>query len=59
MPHGGYGPSGFGRDMSQDSLDECTQVKHAMYDRTGMAQKPWHRTISLFPDRESVRLPRT
>ena len=49
MPHGGYGQSGFGKDMSQYSLDEYTQVKHVMYDRTGTAQKPWHRTIFALP----------
>jgi betaine-aldehyde dehydrogenase len=49
MPHGGYGQSGFGKDMSQYSLDEYTQVKHVMYDRTGTAQKPWHRTIFSLP----------
>jgi betaine-aldehyde dehydrogenase len=45
MPHGGFGQSGYGKDMSQYSLDEYTQVKHVMYDRTGVARKPWHRTI--------------
>ena len=45
MPHGGYKASGFGKDMSQYSLDEYTQVKHVMFDRTGVAQKDWHRTV--------------
>ena len=45
MPHGGYKASGFGKDMSQYSLDEYTQVKHVMYDGTGIARKDWHRTI--------------
>ena len=45
MPHGGYGQSGYGKDMSQYALDEYTQIKHVMYDRTGVAHKPWHRTI--------------
>jgi betaine-aldehyde dehydrogenase len=45
MPHGGYRRSGFGKDMSAYSFDEYTQIKHVMYDRTAMAEKPWHRTI--------------
>ena len=49
MPHGGYKASGFGKDMSQYAFDEYTQVKHVMYDRTGVAQKDWHRTV--FGDR--------
>jgi len=49
MPHGGYKQSGFGKDMSQYSLDEYTQVKHVMHDLTGVARKDWHRTV--FGDR--------
>ena len=49
MPHGGFKQSGFGKDMSQYSLDEYTQVKHVMHDLTGVARKDWHRTI--FGDR--------
>ncbi len=49
MPHGGYKSSGYGKDMSQYSLDEYTQVKHVMYDLTAVARKDWHRTI--FGDR--------
>jgi betaine-aldehyde dehydrogenase len=49
MPHGGYKQSGFGKDMSQYSLDEYTNVKHVMYDRTAAAHKDWHRTV--FGDR--------
>ena len=45
MPHGGYKQSGFGKDMSQYSFDEYTNVKHVMYDRTAEARKGWHRTI--------------
>jgi betaine-aldehyde dehydrogenase len=45
MPHGGYRQSGYGKDMSQYALDEYTQVKHVMFDRTGIARKEWHRTI--------------
>jgi betaine-aldehyde dehydrogenase len=49
MPHGGYKASGYGKDMSQYSLDEYTQVKHVMQDITAIARKDWHRTI--FGDR--------
>jgi len=45
MPHGGYKQSGFGKDMSQYSFDEYTNVKHVMYDRTAVVHKDWHRTI--------------
>ena len=45
MPHGGYGASGFGKDMSAYSLQEYTQIKHVAMDRTGIARKAWHRTI--------------
>ena len=45
MPHGGFGASGFGKDMSHYSFEEYTQVKHVMSDITGTARKEWHRTI--------------
>ena len=45
MPHGGYKKSGFGKDMSTYSFEEYTNIKHVMYDVTGVARKPWHRTI--------------
>jgi betaine-aldehyde dehydrogenase len=45
MPHGGYKQSGFGKDMSTYSFEEYTQVKHVSLDITGVAAKPWHRTI--------------
>ncbi len=45
MPHGGMKQSGYGKDMSQYSLEEYTVVKHVMYDRTARAEKPWHRTV--------------
>ncbi|KQR97313.1 1-pyrroline dehydrogenase [Williamsia sp. Leaf354] len=45
MPHGGFGASGFGKDMSAYSLDEYLSIKHVMSDITGVARKPWHRTI--------------
>ncbi|GAA1175642.1 betaine-aldehyde dehydrogenase [Kitasatospora gansuensis] len=49
MPHGGYKASGYGKDMSQYSLDEYTQLKHVMFDTTAVARKDWHRTV--FGDR--------
>jgi betaine-aldehyde dehydrogenase len=30
MPHGGYGKSGYGKDLSMYSLEDYTQVKHVM-----------------------------
>jgi betaine-aldehyde dehydrogenase len=45
MPHGGYGASGFGKDMSLYSLHEYSQIKHVAMDRSGLARKPWHRTV--------------
>jgi betaine-aldehyde dehydrogenase len=30
MPHGGYGESGYGKDLSMYALEEYTQVKHVM-----------------------------
>jgi betaine-aldehyde dehydrogenase len=49
MPHGGYKQSGVGKDMSQYSFDEYTQIKHVSLDITGEPRKDWHRTI--FGDR--------
>ena len=49
MPHGGYGASGFGKDMSSYSFDDYTQIKHVMYDATAVVRKDWHRTV--FGDR--------
>jgi len=45
MPHGGFGASGFGKDMSDYSLEEYLTIKHVMSDITGVPEKPWHRTI--------------
>ena len=45
MPHGGLGASGFGKDMSDYSLEEYLTIKHVMSDITGVAEKDWHRTI--------------
>ncbi|MEU3551968.1 MULTISPECIES: gamma-aminobutyraldehyde dehydrogenase [Streptomyces] len=49
MPHGGFGQSGFGKDMSSYSFEEYTQIKHVMFDNTAVAAKDWHRTV--FGDR--------
>lgn len=49
MPHGGMKQSGFGKDMSTYSFDDYTVVKHVMFDRTGTAQRDWHRTIFRNP----------
>ncbi|NMO00244.1 gamma-aminobutyraldehyde dehydrogenase [Gordonia sp. TBRC 11910] len=45
MPHGGIGASGFGKDMSTYSFEEYLTIKHVMSDITGVARKPWHRTV--------------
>lgn len=45
MPHGGFGQSGFGKDMSGYSFEEYTQVKHVSLDITGETRKAWHRTV--------------
>jgi betaine-aldehyde dehydrogenase len=45
MPHGGFGASGFGKDMSDYSFEEYLNIKHVMSDITGAAAKDWHRTI--------------
>jgi betaine-aldehyde dehydrogenase len=44
MPHGGFGQSGFGKDLSKYALEDYTVVKHVMADTTGAARKPWHYT---------------
>lgn len=41
MPHGGYKASGFGKDMSQFSFDEYTQVKHVLIDQTEGSAREW------------------
>lgn len=45
MPHGGMKQSGFGKDMSTYSLEDYTAVKHVAIDTTGIARRPWHRTV--------------
>ncbi|WAL39889.1 aminobutyraldehyde dehydrogenase [Brevibacterium sp. BRM-1] len=41
MPHGGYKASGFGKDMSQYSFDEYTQIKHVLIDQSPGPKKEW------------------
>ncbi|SDU94784.1 betaine-aldehyde dehydrogenase [Microlunatus sagamiharensis] len=50
MPHGGMKESGFGKDMSTYSFEDYTVVKHVMFDLTGVAAKPWHRTVFTPPE---------
>ncbi|ORW72244.1 gamma-aminobutyraldehyde dehydrogenase [Mycobacterium saskatchewanense] len=45
MPHGGFGASGFGKDMSAYSFEEYLAIKHVMSDITTVSEKPWHRTV--------------
>ncbi len=45
MPHGGFGASGFGKDMSDYSFEEYLTIKHVMSDITAVVEKPWHRTV--------------
>ena len=45
MPHGGFGASGFGKDMSDYSFEEYLSIKHVMSDITASVEKGWHRTI--------------
>lgn len=42
MPHGGFKQSGFGKDMSLESVEEYTVTKHVMADLTGGRRKDWH-----------------
>jgi betaine-aldehyde dehydrogenase len=45
MPHGGFGASGFGKDMSDYSFEEYLTIKHVMSDITAAVEKDWHRTV--------------
>jgi betaine-aldehyde dehydrogenase len=42
MPHGGFKQSGFGKDMSLESLEEYTVTKHVMAELSGEARKDWY-----------------
>ncbi|MGP9529139.1 gamma-aminobutyraldehyde dehydrogenase [Glutamicibacter sp. AOP5-A2-18] len=45
MPHGGYKASGMGKDMSQYSFDEYTNVKHVMLSHDPAAHRAWQDTV--------------
>jgi betaine-aldehyde dehydrogenase len=42
MPHGGFKQSGFGKDMSLESLEDYTVTKHVMAELSGEARKDWY-----------------
>jgi betaine-aldehyde dehydrogenase len=42
MPHGGFKQSGFGKDMSLESLEEYTVTKHVMAELSGVPRKDWY-----------------
>jgi betaine-aldehyde dehydrogenase len=42
MPHGGFKQSGFGKDMSLESLEEYTVTKHVMAELSGEPRKDWY-----------------
>jgi betaine-aldehyde dehydrogenase len=46
MPHGGFKQSGFGKDMSIESLEEYTITKHVMADLEGEQRKGWYYIVS-------------
>ncbi|SMY11477.1 aminobutyraldehyde dehydrogenase [Brevibacterium jeotgali] len=50
MPHGGYKASGFGKDMSQYSFDEYTQIKHVLIDETDGPRRDWQDIVFTTPD---------
>lgn len=45
MPHGGYKASGMGKDMSQYSFDEYTNVKHVMLSHDPASHRGWQDTV--------------
>ncbi|HEX2050719.1 MAG TPA: gamma-aminobutyraldehyde dehydrogenase [Actinomycetota bacterium] len=45
MPHGGFKQSGFGKDMSLQSLEEYTVSKHVMADLSGARRKDWYYVV--------------
>jgi betaine-aldehyde dehydrogenase len=46
MPHGGFKQSGFGKDMSVESVEEYTVTKHVMADITGQQRKDWYYVVA-------------
>ncbi len=45
MPHGGYKASGMGKDMSQYSFDEYTNIKHVLIAHDTAAHRQWQDTV--------------
>ncbi|MHC6177576.1 gamma-aminobutyraldehyde dehydrogenase [Glutamicibacter sp. X7] len=45
MPHGGYKASGMGKDMSQYSFDEYTNIKHVLISHDTAAHRDWQDTV--------------
>jgi betaine-aldehyde dehydrogenase len=45
MPHGGFKQSGFGKDMSIQSLEDYTVTKHVMAELSGVARKDWYYVV--------------
>lgn len=45
MPHGGFGRSGVGRDLSAYAIEDYTKVKHVMSSLGHDVVKPWHFTV--------------
>jgi betaine-aldehyde dehydrogenase len=46
MPHGGFKQSGFGKDMSLESMEEYTVTKHVMAELSGVARKDWYYIVA-------------
>jgi acyl-CoA reductase-like NAD-dependent aldehyde dehydrogenase len=46
MPHGGFKQSGFGKDMSLESMEEYTVTKHIMAELSGVARKDWYYVVA-------------
>ena len=46
MPHGGFKQSGFGKDMSLESLEEYTVTKHVMAELSGVPRKDWYYVVA-------------
>ena len=55
MPHGGFKQSGFGKDMSVQSLEDYTVTKHVMADISGVAKKDWYYIVHEDPESRDVR----
>ena len=46
MPHGGFKQSGFGKDMSLESMEEYTVTKHIMAELSGVPRKDWYYVVA-------------